>query len=205
MALGDTYATLPQLKAYMGDVFTDPSRDAALGDALNSASREIERYCGRQFNNAGAVSAREFLALNAGRAFVDDFHTTTGLVVEVEGSDGTWTPWASGDYKLLPRNGIRDGMPGWPYTEIRAVRGGGKTFPGPYDEAHLRVTANWGWASVPAPVKQACLILAAETFQLRDAPLGVAGTNEFGVVRVRDNKIAAAKLVPYRRAGKKVA
>jgi hypothetical protein len=42
--------------------------------------------------------------------------------------------------------------------------------------------------------------MAAETFQLKDAPLGVAGMDAFGsALRVRDNAMAASKLAPYVR------
>jgi hypothetical protein len=39
--------------------------------------------------------------------------------------------------------------------------------------------------------------MAAETWKLKDAPFGVLGIDEFGVVRVRQNKMAASKLAPY--------
>jgi hypothetical protein len=61
----------------------------------------------------------------------------------------------------------------------------------------LQVTARWGWTAVPAAVKQACLILASETFRLKGAPFGVANMDQFGPIRVRDNPMAQKKLMPY--------
>lgn len=75
---------------------------------------------------------------------------------------------------------------------------GGRRFPGT-KRAAVQVTARWGWVAVPAPVKAACLISAAETFKLREAPFGVASFQDFGLARVRDNPIARRKLNPYRR------
>jgi hypothetical protein len=63
----------------------------------------------------------------------------------------------------------------------------------------LQVTARWGWSAVPPAVTEATLILAEELAKLKDAPFGVSGWTEFGVMRVRDNPFAARLLNPYRR------
>lgn len=197
MALGDPYATLFELQSYLG--IPDAEDDEQLTDALASASREVEDYCHRQFNDAGSATARVYYPEHGCRVEVDDFHTTTGLVVDTDdGDDGTYeTEWASTDYQLQPLNGIVDGVTGWPYREILAVES--RRFPTCPKRPPVQVTARWGWAAVPAPVKQATLIVAAETFKLSTAPFGVAGFDGFGAVRVRDNPMAAKKLRPYVR------
>lgn len=203
MALGDKYATLVALKSYLK--IEDTADDDELNDALNNASRNIEKFCGRQFNDAGSASARVYYPESWRVAAVDDFSTTTGLVVKTdEGDDGTFeTTWAAADYQVEPLNGVVDGETGWPYNRICST--GTRWFPGPVAgyvvsyRPSVEITARWGWTAVPAPVKQACLIIAAETFRLKEAPFGVAGYGEFGVVRVRDNPMAASRLAPYRR------
>jgi hypothetical protein len=199
MALGDSYASLAELKDRLG--IEDDADDDRASDALASASREIESACSRQFNWAATASARLYYPHDSCWATVDDFHTTTGLVIATdEGDDGTYeTTWTAADYQLEPLNGVVAGEQGWPYFKIRAMRS--RWFPTWGRRAPLQVTAQWGWADVPAPVKQACLILAAETLKLKDAPFGVAGFGEFGVVRVRDNPMVAKKLAPYMRLG----
>ncbi|OII61209.1 hypothetical protein BJP40_06695 [Streptomyces sp. CC53] len=199
MALGDPYATRAQLKSYLK--ITNSDHDEQLDDALSSSTREIEKHCGRQFNDAVTTSARVFRPLNSRTAIVDDFHTTTGLVIKTDtDDDGVYeTTWASTDYELEPLNGIRDGVPGWPYWRIKAVES--ELFPDGH-RATLQVEARWGWAAVPAPVKQSCLILAAETFKLAGAPLGVAGFGEFGGVRVRHNAMVQRKLRPFCRGAR---
>lgn len=197
MAVGDPYATLTQLKSYLG--IEDALTDSELTDALASASRGITKFCGRQFNKETSATARTYRPTHAGLAMVDDFHTTTGLVIATADDDGVFdTTWTSADYELEPLNGVRDGESGWPFWKIRVVDSSALSFQ-LHSRATLQVTAQWGWAAVPAPVKQACLILAAETFKLKDAPFGVAGFGDFGAVRVRDNPMAKAKLIPYRR------
>jgi hypothetical protein len=197
MALGDTYATLVDLKAYLR--IGDSVDDTRLNDALETASRGVEKLCRRTFNRADTPSPRVFTANDWGGVDVDDFHTTTGLVIRSADVAGVFgDPWLPADYALEPLNGIVDGEEGWPYN--RLIMGGTRIF----DRCNRRrggieVTAAWGWAAVPSPVKQSTLIVAAETFKLSDAPFGVAGFADWGMIRVRDNPMAASKLGPYRR------
>ena len=195
MALNAPYATLAELKSYANA--TKITHDALLADALDAASRGIELVCHRQFNDAGSASARVYFPEDSGLVEVDDFHTVTGLVVKSDdGDDGAYeTTWAATDFDLRPLNGIVSGQTGWPYNEIWAV--GNRWFPRCARRASIEVTARWGWATVPKPVKQACLIIAEELYKLKDAPFGVAGMDSYGTVRVRENPMAMKKLMPY--------
>ncbi|WP_157251115.1 head-tail connector protein [Nonomuraea typhae] len=197
MALGDPYATLAQLKSYLQ--VSDAVDDGELTGALTSSSREIEKHCNRQFNKATSATARIYYPDSACLAYVDDFWTTSGLVVKTDdGDDGTFeTTWATTDFQLEPLNAVVDGESGWAYWRIRAIYS--RCFPITSRRAPLQVTAQWGWAAVPAPVQQACLILSAEVFKLRSAPFGVAGFGEYGAIRVRENPKVCALLKPYER------
>lgn len=206
MALGDLYATVDELKSRLSIDGNNSLYDEELTEALRTSSEEIERFCNRQFNRVedGEPTARVYPARNRLWTEVDDFHTTTDLVVETDlAGTGTFgSPWATSDYELEPFNGVVNGQPGWPFWRINAL--GSKEFPACVyageRRARLRVTAEWGWANVPAPIKQACLLLSAKNFQLKDAPLGVAGMSDFGVVRVQDDRLAQSKLRPYVRS-----
>ena len=196
MAIGDAYATVPEIKSRL-DV-NDEVDDNALTNALLVASRGIEKMCGRQFNKATSATARVYRPDSARRVDVDDFHTTTGLIVATDdGDDGTFTTtWSANDYELTPLNGVVDGEPGWPYSKVRALNT--RWFPCG-TRATVRVTAQWGWAEVPAMVKEATLISAVEIFKLKDAPFGVGGYTDFGIMRVRDNPFVARMLAAYVR------
>lgn len=195
MAIGDSYATLAELKARL--IIDDSVDDAALTNALEVASRGVDAFCGRQFNTDNIVSARVYNPLDECLVFVDDFHTDTGLIVKTDDNDdGVFeTTWSSSDFQVEPLNSRRHGE-SWPLWRIRAVHT--RSFPSAR-RATVEVTANWGWATVPASVKEACLLLAAETYKLKDAPFGVAGYGDYGPIRVRKNPMAAAMLAPYRR------
>jgi hypothetical protein len=196
MAIGDSYATLEELKSY-ASVQKD-THDDLLRDALSAASRGIEQVCHRQFNAAAAATARVYRPLHSTLVKVEDFHTTTGLVVKTDTtSDGTFdTTWDAGDFEPRPLNGVVSGQPGWPYYELWSD--GTRLFP-IERFASIEVTAAWGWATVPTPVKQACLIVAEELFKLKDAPFGVAGMDSYGTVRVRENPLVLKRLAPYIR------
>lgn len=196
MALGDPYASVIELKDRLG--IDGTADDDVLGGALLAASRGIEKMTGRQFNDAGSASARTYRPENQIRVEVDDFHTITGLVVATDdGDSGTFAnTWSATDYELYPLNGVVEGESGWPWSKIRAVAG--RWFPCGR-RATVQVTARWGWAAVPAAVKESCLVSAVEIFKLKDTPFGVGGYTDFGILRARDNPFVARMLAPYTR------
>lgn len=215
MAIGDPYVTLAQMKNYFDIPTNKVSMDERLTDAIDSASREIEQYCGRQFNQDAAPSPRIYEPDSWNRIEVDDFYTTTGLVVasDYAGDQSYATIYTAADYELYPLSGVVDGIPGWPYHRIRLSRntfpfydfGYGNTYGRGFGrrQGTVQVTAAWGWAAVPSTIKQACKLIAAQTFKMADAPLGVAGmdvvrgttfSGPYGVARVQDLPQVAAKL-----------
>ncbi|GGM55511.1 hypothetical protein GCM10012275_28290 [Longimycelium tulufanense] len=195
MALGDTYATLAELKDRLN---TDkPAHDDELKLALESASRSIEKHLGgRQFNDAVTASARRYYPLHSRLVFVDDFHELSTLVVKSDtAEDGTYaTTIDASEYQAEPLDGIHAGLPGWPFWMIRLV--GDELFLNTRRPS-VQVTARWGWSAVPAPVKEATLALAVENFKMKFAPFGVAGMTEFGTVRVRENPKIARMVEDY--------
>ena len=189
------YATLSELKAYLA--ITDTASDTQLTDALVTASRGIDHFCGRRFFADVAATARVFVPRDSRVVKVDDFQSTSGLIVQVDtGDDATFaTTLTAADYELQPFNGVNDGEPGWPYYRIVNVTG---TWPcNNRRDATVQVTAKWGWAAVPGPIKQACIYLAEETFKLKGSPFGVAATDQFGPIRLRDNPKVMNMLKPY--------
>lgn len=195
MVLGDDYATLAELKAYAG--VDQTTFDNLLNDALEAASRGVESVCHRQFNDAGTATARVYKPVHGSLVEVDDFHTITGLVVKTDtAGDGTYaTTLTAADYELRPLNGIISGQAGWPFASIWGTSNG--LYPTSVNRASVQVTARWGWATVPKPVKQACLMLAEDLYKMKDAAFGIAGMDSYGTVRVRENPAVMRKLAPY--------
>lgn len=190
-----TYATLTELKAYLG--ILDTAEDPQLQDSLITASRSIEHICGRRFWPDQVATARLYNPRDRDVVNVDDFWTSTGLVVAVDDTDsGTYGRiLTASDYVLEPFNGVNDGEPGWPYYRIGAT-----TTSWPNSRSRrpsIQVTAKWGWAAVPGPIKQAAVYLAEETFKMKGSPFGVAASDIHGPIRMRDNPKVMAMLKPY--------
>src|SRR6185437_2859039 len=97
-----------------------------------------------------------------------------------------------------------------PCTRIRAINAanGGKFFPYTWEFSRLdriQIVGTWGWPTVPAGVRQATLQTAAEIYKLKDSPFGLAGTSEFGLVRVpKQNPYIMKLLTPYISSRRKV-
>jgi hypothetical protein len=192
--------TKGELKAILGISTGDTLDDLRLESACDAATAQIQAECGRQFITDAAVSPRVFVAGSALVCEVDDISTTSGLVIKTdEDNNGTFeTTWVATDYQLEPLNARLEGQV-WPYTQIRAIDA--RLFPGRRGQALVQVTARWGWPAVPKPVLQAAQIQAVSIFKSADAPLGVAGFGDIGVVRLRQamHPVAMSLLSQYRR------
>lgn len=198
MTLTNAYATMAALKAELNIGQADTSYDVKLEAALNSASRQIDRHCGRRFWQDPTVVQREYYADSPYDVQTDDISTTTGLVVRVDtGDDGTYatTLTITTQFILLPRNADHDGLP---WNSIRLVDADTTTFPiWTSGRPSVRVTAKFGYATVPDDVNKACLIQATQLFKSSDAVFGGLSFDS-GILRVREtlNPMAAA-LVEY--------
>lgn len=191
--IGGPYAELAVLKRRMGVPDSDTTKDEDLADSIASASDAINRWCGRQFGRVEVASERAYYSTAAGIT-TDDFWTLDDLTVG--GAAYTAT-----SYDAI--GGVRDGVPGWPYTALQYAAVIHPILAG-VALSRVAVTAKWGWAAVPDGVRQACLMLAADDFKSGDAPFGVAGFGDY-VVRIRANPKVAEKLAPYTREPAKVA
>ncbi len=189
------YASLYTVRLALG-INNDTSRDALIEDACEAASRYIDEVCGRRFYADTSASARTYrlrgrlYMTDEGEALmVDDIASTTGLAVAI-GSGSTYTTVT--DYETAPDNALAQGRP---ITDlIRTAsrwRGYGAT-------ARVRVTARWGWPSIPPAIAVATQIQAARLFRRKDSPEGVLASPEWGAVRMtRIDPDVEALIRPY--------
>jgi hypothetical protein len=192
------YFTVDQLKATLR--ITQDTFDDQLQVAISAASRQIDEYCNDRFYLDATPTPRVFKAISARRLSTPSFASTTGLVVEVDmDDDGVFeTTLTEGvDFQAGPPNKEAN----WPFTGIETL--GTRFFPGelnPYfgwgygyspgyygvayggewwplsQRARVRVTAPWGWPSIPSQVIQACQILSVDFWKSKDLTNGSAGT-----------------------------
>lgn len=168
MAIGDPYITREQLKGVLG--ITDPSEDADLDRVVKGATRAINNKSGYStFWNTGTPVAR---VVEIHRRIVpvrqhgyyklllpDGIANATGLVV-------------SGS---IPGTLISPDRSDQPCTEIKLTR---------LPTSDLTITAVWGWPEVPDDIVMATQFQAQRYYKRRGSPEGVAGSAEWGVVRV---------------------
>lgn len=194
-----TYASLNDLKIYVLGGTADTLQDTELTNALNAAVDLVDGYCGRTFTAAGtAVTDRVYTAQSCGYVAIDDA-TSIDEVATSTSLDGTYDDvWGPTDWQGEPLNGLVAGRE-WPFTTVRAV--GGKRFT-VTPVASVKVSATFGWSSVPESVRQATLIQAARLFKRSGATLGITGNAETGLMRVTGSidTDAARLLLPYRKS-----
>ena len=173
------YATVSEVKAALR--VTDNIDDALIAMAAGSASELIDGYCQRSFEQTTGV--RFFAASDRYSLEVDDIATASGIIIQTSslGDSVFDTTWAATDFQLEPLNAYAGGLT-WPYTRIRAIDD--YLFPTAWGEGTCKITATWGWPSVPTVVTQAAVIQASRIFARLQSPLGVAGFNELGAIRV---------------------
>ena len=191
MALTDgRYITGAQLRAHVGIV--DANDDVRLQIALDAAEDMVDDWCQRVFTVPTSATARKFVALDPYVIEVDDIASTTDLVIV----DGSATLTAS-DYQLEPVRAPSDGRP---WTQVRRL-GTSWSIPTNRYQVSITITARWGWPATPDTVKRAALAIAGWLFTGSTAPLGVAGVNEFGPMRLATMAPLAVPLLQALRRG----
>lgn len=188
------------VKEALGIPIPDTVDDSRIDLACLASTQMIQRYCQRQFTADETATARVYVPENGVLVFTEDFYTTSGLIVQTDpGLDSTWSQtWTSADFQLEPLNGEEYGE-AWPYHTIRAIEG--LWFPRDYGRVTVKVTAKWGWASVPSSVKQAAVLQAITIFKSSDAPFGATPFADTGILRLRSalHPTAAALVQNYRK------
>jgi hypothetical protein len=187
MAITNGYATLTQIKNYMS--ISDNTDNDLLEDLIESASRSIDRMANRRFYLDATASARLYRAYSDIFVYVDDIGTTSDLSVALDiNGNGTYTKTLTlnQDYILDP---LTASSLGRPFTQLTMVSNTETwpIFPGLTQNGlrpGVQVTARWGWPSVPDDINMACLILTADLYKRKDAPGGILGLGDLGVVRM---------------------
>lgn len=174
---GPWYGTLAQLKKALNRAASDTTADDLIARALTATSRAVEQYCdGRVFYLADTATARTFptrhrvCVAEGYRLPTDDIGHAT-ITAEV-GDGTTWTELTG--IETYPNNAL---------VKDQAIR----ALLSQTDWAGFRlarVTARWGWPEIPPAVTEATLLHASRVYRRKDSPEGVAGSSEWGLVRV---------------------
>lgn len=194
------YCTVEELKSRLG--ITDTTDDFEVTLAADGACRAIDEICGRYFWRG--TDTRTYVPESLYGQQVDDIVSVSSFKVDFDGDGVYEETWVQGtDYALTVSPGLYNtGAKGeqWPYTGFQAI--GTKQFiPFVWPWSHqdrIQVTGVFGWPAVPKNVKSAALIAAADLFRLKDAPFGIIGSPDMGVVRIGQNSRVMSLLQRYR-------
>ena len=184
MAIANGYASLSQIKAALRIGAGDATDDALLEMAVESASRLIDAYCGRNFL-LGGTATRYYNTDDPYVVQIDDARSISAVRTS-SSEDGIFditfdmTP-LTGDIQAEPINDYVGGLV-WPFTRLRAI--GDYVFPVDKENT-VEVTAVFGFPNIPVTVTQATILQSSRLFARLQSPLGVAGIgNDMGVMRV---------------------
>ena len=203
------YVGLEEMEDRLG--ITDTADSSVMQTSIAASAGWLNEYCGRHFNRV--TEARTYQPTNIWELDVDDIVPGTNITVAVDqDGDGIYEDaWAKDvDYQLklaglMQYNVNASGIPR-PYRKLQVI-GSGKWWPFTWPFTHLnrvQVTTTWGWTYVPWQVAEANRILAADLFRQKDAPFGVAGVSDIGVVRIQSNPWLVEMLRPFVNSRRKV-
>jgi hypothetical protein len=185
------YIGLEEFKDRLG--ITDTADDFQAQIAIGSASQAINEHCGRHFNRI--TETRTYQPHNIWLLDIDDAVPGSAITVnlDLQGNGVYSTPLVQNvDYILRYGNNLfNQNVLGIarPYRQLQIIQTGNwLPFTWPFARLdRVQINTTWGWSQVPSPVVQGTFLLAADLFKLKDAPWGVAGMTDFGVVRIREN------------------
>ncbi|GGN96150.1 hypothetical protein GCM10010112_87140 [Actinoplanes lobatus] len=172
----------------------DTGREALLVNALESASRAVETYCGNRIFYRSALTAlslrvrgRVVECDDGDELLVPDLAAPPTLVEIRTGRGGEWKPVTA--YDVEPGDALIFDRP------ARLLLAG----PAAWGFDRVRITAEWGWPAVPADIREATKLLATRLYLRKDSPDGTAGVGEWGPVRVAaSDPDVRALLEPFR-------
>ena len=185
MAITNGYTTLAAFQAYANMSTITGDETTTIEQAIEAASRTIDRIANRRFYIDAAATARLYRTTDFYTLYVDDIGSTTNLAVNLD-ADGngnyTDTLTLNTDFILDP---VTAPQLERPFTRITMV--GTETFPLPISRRpQVQVTAKFGWydGTPPDDIVEACLILSADYVKRASSVGGVLGLSELGAIRM---------------------
>ena len=202
-----SYATVAELAEHLGlsenvagGRVVDSNRTARYQLALDAATQAIRNDTGRDFAAGTAGTAKIIPVFTSSSVLpIPDLVSATEVKVD-DDYDGTYeTTLTTTDYELSSWHANDEA---WPFEIITRLSAYWPCSPVGGRSRLVKITGTWGWAAVPAPIQQACLLLAARHLQRGNSPAGVQGVAEFGAFTIRSSDPDYWALIgPYRKPG----
>lgn len=166
------YCTVDEVKNALGQMVTEQYNGLILS-IIESVTAEIDNYCDRQFSTS--IATTKYFDGTTDELLVDDLVSVTTLKLDLDG-DGTYeSTLAATDYVLYPYQGP-------PYWKIRLAENSNYSDFAKGIRKGVQIVGSWGYAAtVPLPIRQACLEMVCRTFRQSQAGFGTEiGTPDIG-------------------------
>ena len=187
VAYGESYCTLEQFKMRSGAGVLDSVQDAALQDALDEATDQVNAWTGRNFWLSAADATKDVTSV-LGVLDLGDVVSIVSISPYV--SNGLYgDPFDVSAYRLIPRDGAPLRVP---YRLVELFAG--------WPSASYRVVGEFGWPRIPGPIVSATFLLANRNRANWTAPFGVTGNAEVGELESSNTITPQIKslLAPFR-------
>ena len=182
MTITNGYCTVAELNARLWPSGSTPdSTDTTvLEQVITAVSRWIDLFCNTRFYTTDADEVRYYTAEWEDELYCDEIVSITTIETDDDGDRTYENEWAATDYDLWPYNA---GVDGRSYQSIQITPESDYAFPVGVKKG-VKVTGKFGWSSVPAAVKEACLLQCERLFLRKEAPFGVMGNADLGELRL---------------------
>jgi hypothetical protein len=181
LTLGSAVVTLAS--GSLTTVTTALADDNALEMVITTVSRWIDAYTNRHFYTTSGSETRYFTASEADYLDCGDIISVTALKTDDAGARTYGNTWDTDDYDLCPYNA---GLKSEPYTYIEITNSGSNFFPARTKKG-VRIDGFFGWSAAPEVVREACILQSVRLYKRKDAPFGIAGSNDFGTLQIVPN------------------
>lgn len=205
-----TYVSVEELKSSNNDSSGQVKDDFEYQRACITATTLIHDLCGQHFFQL--TEPRTYSYESIYELFIDPVvpGSITEFALDYDGDGDYETIWTEGkDFQTLRYNEKYNQR--WlgearPHDFVRVLMGGTASPGGqmlPFVWAYtpnnrVKITATWGWPEIPQNISHAALLLATDLFKMKDAPWGIAGMGELGMVKTQANPEVMELLSKYR-------
>ena len=199
----NAYTTIDTMKApSVLDMQHDREDDRILA-VIESASRQIDGYCRRNFYVADETRLLD--CEDSRTLFTPDLISVdaNGLATDDNGDGAFMTVWANSDFDLYPPNAAPDGGgdSARPYRAIRVARGSVKHFP--VGSRRVRIAGRWGFNSRLRTARETLsgAVDAAQTSMVVSSRMDVSAGNTLllGDEQIYVRRLSAARTFQVER------
>lgn len=210
MTITNGYVTLAEVRAVLYPVnHAATHADSRIEKTVEAVSRAIDKFCQRRFY--GVPETRYYTADDGHCIYVDDLTGSPSIATDDNGDGIFENSWSASDFNLKYGDNYNAAADGKPYTEVEVSEAGSKNFPAGIKRG-VRIYATFGYIAstnannAPAPIHDACLIMAHRIFKRHEIPMGVqgGGNAQLGgtpiiIPRITLDPDVMDMLMPYKR------